>query len=147
MPRKAKNPPVLPPEMRTPSHGAGKLQVGNPGQRGRSVAVVREKALAAYEDRIPNIEALADGKPWTFTLPPEKKGGEPQVKWVEVSTIERLRAHELLARYGVDVRTQGVDLQDVRDRLARTLETIRNLLPPEEAIRLVDALRPIWKAA
>jgi hypothetical protein len=52
-----------------------------------------------------------------------------------------------MARYGLDSRTQGIDVADVRDRLLRSLHEIRRLCTPypELGQAIVDAIRVHWK--
>ena len=108
-----------------PQKHGGALRHGNPGSwsGGRPPSKVRELCRQKFEERIPVLTAIADNE-------------------LEASA-ERIRAIDALGRYGVgSVREVSVD--DVRTRLARMLEVIRAQLPPEDADRVIAALKPIW---
>jgi hypothetical protein len=65
---------------------------------------------------------------------------------VEGATVaDRIRALDVLARYGLSGPQGTIDISDVRERLTATLEVVRELLPPEQARAVVDRMRPIWK--
>ncbi|MBA3344988.1 MAG: hypothetical protein H0T44_06750 [Gemmatimonadales bacterium] len=101
---------------------------GKPGRSGPLPSKVREACRRAFAARVPLLKKIADG-----TL-------------VGASTADRIRALDVLARYGLDSRTQGVDVADVCARLAATLEVLRRHLPPAEYERLLGEIRPIWRA-
>jgi hypothetical protein len=50
---------------------------------------------------------------------------------------------DVLGKYGLGT-TKEVTVEDVRGKLARTLELIRDLVPPEYATPLITAMRPVW---
>ena len=57
--------------------------------------------------------------------------------------IERLKAMNLMARYGLGT-DHGVSRETVRGCVALTLAVIREHVSTEEADRIIDALKPVW---
>jgi hypothetical protein len=115
--------------------GGGPLVPGNPGNRGgkpgrsgRPPSVIREACRMKFDRRVSFLARVADGK-------------------VENATVsDRLRAMQLLGTYGLDSRTAGVDINEVRDKVAATIDVIRRVLPNDKAVELIAAIRPVWKA-
>lgn len=103
----------------------GLLRIGNPGNvggPGRPPSDIRAQLRGSFVERIDQLERIADGG----------QGVYPQ-----------LRALDVMAKYGLGT-TSEVTLDDVRGRLARTLDTIRAVLPAAQAERVISALKPIW---
>lgn len=115
------------PQLRTPSHGNGKLQVGNPGNRGGPgvpSSELRERLRGSMEERVAVLEEIADD---TDSRP-----------------ADRIRAIELLAKYGLGT-TKELSLENVRDRLVATIAIIGNLLPETEAEAVLVRMREVWR--
>ncbi len=112
-------------ELRVPAHGHGRLRVGgtNRGGPGRPSSVIREACREAFADRVDLLAQIADNG--------------------AVGVSDRIWAIETLGKYGLGT-IQGVSADDVRERLRQTLAVIRGMVPPDQAERIVNALRPIW---
>jgi hypothetical protein len=100
---------------------------GKKGRSGRLPSDIRKALRKSFDRRRRSVlEAIADGR-------------------IEGTTpADRLRAMELMAKYGLS-EPSGMPVADVRDKVAATLDVIRTL-PPDLAQRVVDRLRPIWRA-
>ncbi len=168
-PEGAKTP--LPGEMIPQKHG-GALRRGNPSPgRGPAMAKIRDACLQSFAKRLPILERIADGKLLTTVrvrwaefagkvkcadcesqnvvpIIGKHSGGVWALPTSQpIPPNDRMRALELIAKYGLDVRTQGVDVHDVRERVAKTLEVLRDHLPADKLDVIVQAIRPIWRAA
>lgn len=103
--------------------GAGCGPAPGAPNAGRPPSAVRSLLRESFAARIPLAEAIADD------------AGQ--------SAADRLRALDLLARYGVGA-ARDITVEEVRDRLARTIATVRAAVPPELADPLLTRLREIW---
>ena len=106
-------------------HGGALLTGGKPGNKGgtgRAPSVVRERCRGSFYERVHILEKIAD-------LP----GVDPR---------DRVRALDVLGKYGL--MTGRLDVEEVRARLARTVQTITELAEPDVAERLLTALDRIW---
>lgn len=128
------NPPAKPtPRLVYPGNGGAPIIPGNPGnsggKKGRSgggSVVIRLACRESFAKRRRTLERIADGK-------------------VEGATVaDRVRAIDLLGKYGLDSRTQQIDILEVRERVKQTLEVIGEMLEPQLALDVVARLRPIW---
>lgn len=162
--RNGKTPPKTP--MRVPGHGNGKLLVGNPGNAGggRPPSVIRARCRGSFEERIPVLEAIADGEaserievPLSLILRhahcPKCNGKltADNVDDLALLTVtgkvspkakDRSQAVDILGKYGL---TAGrVDQEEVRLRLARTVQKITDLTDPKLAETILTALEKIW---
>lgn len=106
---------LIPGKGRGPKRGAANA--------GRPPSEVRMVLRESFACRVGLIEAIADNP--------------------ALSPSERLRALDLMARYGLGA-TREASVEDVRDRLRATLAAMRRLVPAPEAERLVAELRRIW---
>lgn len=108
-------------------HGGALLTGGVPGNRGggRQPAILRELLRDATYERVDLLRQVADGK----------------IK--EASVTDRLRAMEILAKYGLGTLKE-VSVENVRERVANTLDVIREHCSPEQATSIITALRPVW---
>lgn len=142
---------------------------GNEGGTGRPPSVIRDRFREALDKRLPVLEDVADGQvmqrievPMFVVLKyarcPKCEGElvatEQYVGMELITTIEgRVSASprdRLLAIKGmadVGMNSTRLDLEEIRNRLSRTLATIRTILPSDMAEVLIGALRPIWRAA
>jgi hypothetical protein len=114
-------------------NGKGALYAGGvPGNRGNRHAVgppasvIRERCRGSFDQRVPILEQIADG---SFQADPS----------------DRLKAVDILGKYGLDARTQmGVD--EVKERLRATLTILREELGPAVAERIIQRIRGEWAA-
>lgn len=120
----AENLPALVPQ----SHGGAIYRGGVPGHRGgpgRPPSALRERLRGSFEQRIAVLEDIADDDQ-----------ADPQ---------DRIRAIDTLAKYGVGTLRE-VSVDQVRERLHRTLEVLREDLSPKQAAHIISRLRGIWAA-
>jgi hypothetical protein len=88
--------------------------------------VVRAASLEGYQKSIPRLKRIAQGK-------------------VPAATVaDTIRAAEVLARHGM-AEPAGMPVADVRDKVARTLDVMRRILPPDLAQAVVAELPGIWR--
>lgn len=121
-PAKTADPPLVP-----QPHGGALLaggKVGNPGGTGRPPSEIRKRLRGSFEERIKILEEIADAK--------------------EQSSTDRLRAVDLLAKYGLGT-TKELTVEHVRDRLQQTIAAITETLPPEQADALLAKIEPLWR--
>jgi hypothetical protein len=118
--------PVKLPELRPQSHGGALLTrgiVGHRGGSGRPTSAIRQRLLNAFEDRVEVLESIADDR--------------------RVSTRDRIRAIDLLGKYGLGtIREMSVD--DVKERLHKTLTVIRKNVSEAQARAIIEALKEVW---
>ena len=108
-------------------HG-GKLRHGarrgtNRGGTGRPPSEIRERLRGSFDERVAVLEDIADSEAH--------------------APADRLRAIDLLAKYGLGT-TKEVTVQNVQDRLRRTVALIRAELPAETAEPLLERMRAVW---
>jgi hypothetical protein len=152
--------------MVVPAHGNGLLQVGNPGNvgGGRPPSVIRERCRGSFERRIPVLEQIADGEaserievPLLLVLKhahcPKcsdklRATNADDAPFITVTgkvspkAKDRTQAVDILGKYGL---TAGrVDQEEVRARLARSVQKITELADPKTAETLLAALDRIW---
>ena len=85
-------------------HG-GALSPGNPGNKGNKNATgrvpehshLRTHCRGSFAERIPVLEAVADGTPLSMTI---VKDGESQTIQISATIKERVQAIETLGKYG-----------------------------------------------
>jgi hypothetical protein len=117
------------PELIPQPHGGALLSGGTPGQKGGPGAppsVLRSRLQGSLAERIKLLEAIADDP----TTPPR----------------DRIRAIDVLARYGLGVAAGELTTEDIRERLSKTLDVIRHELSPDEAEHLMRRIEPIWRS-
>lgn len=164
---KKKTPAKTPVGIRPQEHG-GALRSGgtNKGGTGRPPSVIRESLRGSFADRVAVIESIADGAPIQHIRVPliavlphvvcpncgeqEMHANDPSsLLTVEFEALasasprDRLAALDLQAKYGLGALKE-VSVENVRERVGQTLDVIRTSLPTEQAVALVNALRPIW---
>jgi hypothetical protein len=70
--------------------------------------------------------------------------GDIQISWmVSASPKERIQAFDVAAKYGLGALKE-ISVENVRERLGKTLDVIRHALPPEQAAELINQLRGVW---
>jgi hypothetical protein len=136
-------------------HG-GAINQGAPAHpvagTGRPPSAVRAVLREAYEDRIPFLQALADGKPITLrvaTTSKNSKGERTVTSKRRVFTPgvgERLAAMEQLARYGIGT-TKEVSVDAVKAKVEAMLNVLKEHLEPELYQRLLPELRQAFLTA
>ena len=112
-----------------PSHGNGKLRHGsrrgtNRGGTGRPPSAIRERLRGSFDERIETLEDIADSN--------------------AESTADRIRAVDLLAKYGLGTLKE-ISTEDVAGRLRDTIDIIRRRLPEAEANALLNEMRGVWQ--
>lgn len=78
----------------------GRLRRGNPGNRGGPGVVpnhIRTHCRGSFAERLPILEAIADGTPLKFT---KEVDGEEVTGSISASIKERITAIETLGKYG-----------------------------------------------
>lgn len=106
----------------------------------------------AYEDRIPFLRALADGKPITLrsaTSSKNSKGERSTESKKRVFTpgiADRLAAMEQLARYGIGT-TKEVSVDAVKAKVEAMLNVLKEQLEPELYKKLLPDLREAFLSA
>lgn len=126
---------LMPPRTR-PGPTGGTLRSGNPGNMSKGATKIRAQFAEDAAGLRPTLLDMAAGY--------RKTGRGKKAKREPVSAREQLYAIEMVLRYGLDQRLQGVDVSEVRERMAATLDLIRELCPPDLAVALVDRMRGIW---
>ena len=106
-------------------HG-GALRNGGPnrGGPGRAPSEIRKQLRGDFRERIQILNRIADDE--------------------EMRAGDRIRAVELMARYGFGTLTE-MSVEEVRDNLTVTISVIRDFLNEDQAKELVERLRPIWQ--
>lgn len=154
-----------------PQKRGGALLYGNPGNGnnlspGRPPSLVRDAYRQSFADRLPVLQAIADGEPVVAyrldlrqILPHlacnhcgaalELRTGAPtSVRWTvqgSAAPKDRVQAIDVMGKYGLGALKE-VSTEHVRAKVAATLDVIRRLVPLELAARIVDELRRIWTA-
>jgi hypothetical protein len=112
---------------------------GNVGGTGRPPSVIRERCRGSFDQRIPTLEQIADGEPIQKM---RMADGEKTEITISASPSDRIKAIDALGKYGL---TAGrVDQEEVRTRLARTVQKIMELANEETAEAILKALDRIW---
>lgn len=97
---------------------------GNPPGPGAPPSELRARLRGSLEQRVRVVEEIADR--------------------ADASDADRLRAIDLLARYGLGT-TRELSVEHVRGKLAETLQAIRESLPQDQAEALIGKLRWVWR--
>jgi hypothetical protein len=129
-------------------NGKGMILQGGPGPPapgpGRPHSRIKAALAGAFEDRIPRLQAIADGEVELCIRQKCPKCGhepEPVPMPVRTATTDVLKAMDLMGKYGLG---QGVDPETVRQRLARTINVIRTRFPGAAGEACLDELAEIW---
>jgi len=150
------------------THGGALNRGGVPGNRGGSGPMpsqLRERLRGSFADRVPVIEAIADGKPvqkvklaLAHILPHVKcpacgaKGLQAATRGKNVLQIEvtmsatpgdRLRALDLAGKYGVGT-VHEVSIENVRERMRSTLAAITRHVTTEQLEKILTDIKPLW---
>jgi hypothetical protein len=106
-------------------HG-GALRHGGPGGggSGRPPSAIRELVRGSFEERFRILESIAD---------------DP-----DADRSDRLKAVDLLGKYGGIVAGAAMNEDDVRVRLKMTLLAVSDELSEEDAARVLARLKAIW---
>jgi hypothetical protein len=109
-------------------HGGALYSSGVPGHvggSGRPPSALRARLRGSLEARVSVLEEIADSP--------------------EADPADRIRAVDILAKYGLGAASD-VTVDQVRERLGRTVEVIRRRLPAEIAASILNEMRAIWLA-
>ena len=120
---------VAPGTLVKPSHGRGMIRRGSrPGAVvpgiGRPPSAIRERLRGSFDERVAVLEDIADSN--------------------AESTADRIRAIDLLAKYGLGTLKE-ISTEDVAGRLRDTIAIIRRRLPEAEADALLNEMRSVWR--
>ena len=128
--------------MRAQPHG-GALRNGgtNRGGPGRMPEVLRIRSRATYEQWLDWADIVVAGKLAAINAPTTAK---PKSTVIDDETM--LQIGKTVARYSFPPN-DSISLDEIRERLARQLEAIGATLPPNEAEKVIAAIRPVWAAA
>lgn len=137
-----------------PQDHGGALRPGgtNAGGPGRPPSAIRAVLREAYEDRIPFLQALADGKPITLRTATSSKHSdgkrtvESKRRVFTPGVADRLAAMEQLARYGIGT-TKEVSVEAVKTKVEAMLNVLKQELEPELYQRLLPQLRQAFLTA
>ena len=103
-------------------HGA--VPGTNSGGTGRPPSAIRERLRGSFDERVAVLEDIADSN--------------------AESTADRIRAIDLLAKYGLGTLKE-ISTEDVAGRLRETIAIIRRRLPKSEADALLNEMRGVWQ--
>lgn len=141
--------------------------VGNRGGPGSTPSVLRQTARESLAKRLKVLELVADGEPIQKIrlnllailphmkcnlcgagnlVPADPENAENITIEAQVSASPRDRTGAVKVLAEVGMTTSRLDVEDVRGRLSRTLETISATLPVALANGLIERLKPIWMA-
>jgi hypothetical protein len=125
-PRPATESPAVLPALVPQAHGGALLRGGMPGNAGspgRPPGALRERLRGSLEARVSVLEEIADSP--------------------EADPADRIRAVDILAKYGLGTASD-VTVDQVRDRLGRTVALVRDRLPADLAGAVIQEMRAIW---
>lgn len=139
-----------------PQEHGGAINQGAPAHpvagSGRPQSAVRAVLREAYEDRIPFLRALADGKPITLRTATSSKHAdgkrtvESKKRVFTPGIADRLAAMEQLARYGIGT-TKEVSVDAVKAKVEAMLGVLKLKLPEELYKELLPELRQAFLTA
>jgi hypothetical protein len=138
---------------------------GKPGRSGRPVQAFRDALFGDLEERRQFAASVVDGTPMqrirvrvaslapfvacatcggSEVRPIDGEAAEAEIS-VEASASpkDRLNALDWMAKYSVGT-VKEVSVDNVRDRLDRTLDLIQARVSPEQFALLVAELQPVW---
>jgi hypothetical protein len=144
----AATPAVSPPVKRSrkPAHGQGRLNIGNPGNKGsngRPPSEIRRRMRElSWQKGLPLLESLLAG--YARYTDPETG----QTTTIPIKGGEIIQAIKLLFMIGVG-ENRELSTEDVRHKLGLTLDVLRDELEsqPELLARVMGLMRHIWKEA
>ena len=120
----------------------GRLRRGNPGNRGGPGVVpnhIRTHCRGSFAERVPILEAIADGKPLDMTRVID---GVSETIQISASIKERISAIETLGKYGgvADLPLEGEETPDGR------LPTRQDAERVWDALRRIESIEALEKA-
>lgn len=95
-------PGLKPGRLETPRHGGGKLKRGGTIGPGRPPSAIRAALRLAFDERITVLSAIADGQPVVKV----KLGDDTTESWVSATPADRLKALDLMAKYGLGTQVE-----------------------------------------
>lgn len=129
--------------------GAPKNPVAGPG---RPPSKIRAALRKGFEDRVPALMDIADGVVVIRLTSECEHCGESPSEPLSIEEIEkaipnvgeRLKALDMMAKYGAVAPKGGLNEDDVRHRLQMTLMVVQEELEDSAATRVLDRLRVVW---
>lgn len=111
---------------------------------GRPPAQFRELARQVIHNRnlLERLGDIADAS--IGEIKHEKVDGVVVKTYCETPIREQRGAIETLLKYGVG-ESKELSAEKIRDRLSATIEAIRDLIPEEQAVPLLERMRSIWR--
>lgn len=149
------NPDGKPVEMIPQPHG-GALKRGGTRSPGRPANSIRRRLRGDFAQRLDILRGIADGTVEVNLLdvceychlPPSKPQRRDWIddvlKRVRAAVSEQLKALDLMAKYGMGTM-KAVSDDEIRQRLAETLEKIRNSPHVTNPEALIAELEPTWR--
>ena len=109
------------------AHGGALYRGGVPGNRGgwKPPSAIRARLRDSLDDRVTVLEEIAD---------------DPGM-----AASDRIRAVDVLAKYGLGAASE-VSVDQIREKLRRTLEIVRQAVPPGQVSAVIEALQKVWVA-
>ena len=118
-----------------PGAGGGR----QPGA-GRPPSILRDQLRGSFADRVAILEKVADGQ-----VVAKMRGADGKETTIEVSAdvSDRLKAIDMLAKYGLGT-VKEVSVENVRERVQKTLDVIRKHVSPDQMTAMTPELRQVW---
>lgn len=119
-----------PGELVQPKHGRGLIRHGSTPETavagpGRPSSVIRQKLRGSFEQRIKTLEEIADA-----------------ASDDKVSTADRLKAIDLMGKYGVGA-VKAMSEDEIKDRLLEQIQLIQTRFP-EFSEEILAVIEPVW---
>lgn len=138
---------------------------GNAGGSGRPSSELRERLRGTFAERVAVIEEIADGKPTQHAkfplvallpyvacpncgelglVPKDAKDVLQEIDiTVSASPKDRLSALDLAGKYGLGTLKE-VSVENVRERMRKTLAVLSKHVSEAQYAALVTEIRPLW---
>lgn len=113
---------------------------GKKGRSGRLPSMIRDLAREGFADNLDTLIQMADG----HVVRRVRVGDAETESVVNVEVSDRLRAIDLLGKYGLGT-VREVSIEDVRERVHRTLDVVQERTSPDQCAAIIEAIRPIWR--
>jgi hypothetical protein len=113
-PREKPKTPVVTPTLVPQSHGGAIRQGGNPGNKGgpgRPPSAIRAALRQSFEERVKVLESIADGEVVFKLRSDGEKPSAADLTKVIPSVADRLKAMDLLAKYGLGTTSTQTDTE------------------------------------
>ena len=90
---------------------------------GRPPSEIRKRLRGSFDERVKILEEIADNP--------------------ELAPADRTKAIDMMGKYGLG-QMREVSAESVKERLRLTIESIQQVLPPEQADAVLAAIEPHW---